>query len=349
MAPFNNSKRTRSQLTLPALSPSMLGRSPLKNAKLALRHAPNSQVQLHLQTRQPSKLRNATGSSSSSLDGEATDEEDEILLSPNKRKHNSIVTMNAINKDLNKNKKRLSGEHEHDFAQDGNGDRRESKRAKTMDSSGNDSDAENRPSTSLIFEQKKKAPFQHERSVDSQRGRLGSPSVPRVDLRTGSPALPWRSSSPTTDGMGFKMTPRPRDPSLGTMDVDMDAPPTPTPAPKPPSTPRPTSPTPLSSNPPSFTPLTPQSQTPQGFNLGSGSGLAPGRTAGSNVTMSPLTPLPPTPAIFGGPLRAFTLGKGVVQSVSVSEFLCCVRVRSAVLHVFLYAWLCFLFLFELFL
>ncbi|KIM75816.1 hypothetical protein PILCRDRAFT_13314 [Piloderma croceum F 1598] len=283
-----NAKRTRSQLTLPSLNPSVLGRSPLRDAKLAMRHAPNSQLQAHSKPRQPSKLRNNT-----SMDEEATDEEDEILLSPNKK--------------LNSNRKRLSEEHE--LAQDENGNTRESKRAKMGPSPGPSlahTDPLHQPSPHL--EQRKMDDFQRERAVDSPRGRSAEPSVRHVDLRTAS-SSPWRSSSPIKGGSAVKMKPKPKD--AGAMDVDATPNLTPNLTPKPPSTPRPAPSTPVSHITPSITPCTPRSQTPQGLNLG----LGPGRTTGMTGPMSPLTPVPPTPALFaGGPLRAFTLGKAGGQS-----------------------------------
>ena len=86
---FLNVKRTRSQLTLPDLDPDVLGRSPLKDAKLALRHAPN-----YAHPYPPSKLHISTSMEAEVTD--ATDEENEILLTPDKN-HNA-----------NMNKKRLS-------------------------------------------------------------------------------------------------------------------------------------------------------------------------------------------------------------------------------------------------
>jgi hypothetical protein len=286
MATFNP-KRTRSNLTLPSLNPTLLGRSPLRDAKLAMRHAPNSQHQPHSKLHQPSKLSNTT-----SMDEEATDE-DEILLSPNKK--------------LNSNRKRLSDEHE--LAQDENGDPRGSKRAKLGPSSGSSlahTDPVHQPSPHL--EQRKIDNFHRERAADLPRGRSVEPSVRHVDLRTAS-SSPWRSSSPLKDGSAMK--PKPKD--AGAMDVDLTPNNTPNLTPKFPSSPRPAPSASVSHNTP-IAPCTPRSQTPQGLNLG----LGPGRTAGMSGPMSPLTPVPPTPALFaGGPLRAFTLGKAGGQSVSV--------------------------------
>src|SRR5882762_5312176 len=59
-----------------------------------------------------------------------------------------------------------------------------------------------------------------------------------------------------------------------------------------------------------------QCQTPKGLNLGTAAEVGGSNRTGISGSMSPLTPLPPTPASFeGGPLRAFTLGKGIGQGV----------------------------------
>jgi hypothetical protein len=257
-----NSKRTRSQLTLPALDPSALGRSPLKDARLALRHGFNSQ----------SKLRDHT----TMQEGEVTDddEEDEILLSP---RNANVYT------DTNRNKKRLSDEHE---PHDENGDPRELKRAKT------DPLLVNSP---LFTEDTQSHTSPHSEEPQITRS-AGDPSVPHVDLRTIPVAgSPWRALSP----MKVKVLDKPTK-DAGAMEVDVDTP-NPTPPPVAPSTPRPANSTPTSLP---HTPPPNPIQTPQGLNLGrlpiNGSG-----------PMSPLTPLPstPSPNLFaGGALRAFTLG-----------------------------------------
>jgi hypothetical protein len=184
-----NTKRTRSQLTLPALNHSVLGRSPLKDARSALRNASNTQVQLQ---RPHSKLRII------GMDGEDEDE-DEILLSPNKK---------AAYK--NKNRKRPSEE----FSRDENVDR-ESKRHK-MDSLPSlvltSADAENIHPGSESSQQRK-GHFDPERSMklssELQIARsvpplpAHSPPVPHLDLKTVF-ASPWRSGSPVKNGSMLK-------------------------------------------------------------------------------------------------------------------------------------------------
>jgi hypothetical protein len=289
-----NAKRTRSQLTLPALNPDILGRSPLKDARLALRHAPN-----HPHPRIPHTSRN--------MGEEVTDGEDEILLSP------KIPN-------TNKNKKRPSDGHED--IQDENGNPRESKRAK-MDSLPLPSlvlaDTENHPGPER--DQKTmnaKSPLQRERLVESQSPRgypSASPSnpVPLIDRKTvptsSSPLrynslvkgiTPGAHATPKSNSMVVDATPDPNSSNTSYIPRPLGTPSTPRPAPSP--------------------GLAIQSQTPQGLNLGSGPRLGQMKGTGINGPMSPLTPLPSTPTLFGGPLRAFTTGSGLGFQ-GVSKFL----------------------------
>lgn len=259
-----NTKRTRSQLTLPALNHSTLGRSPLKDARSALRNATNLQVQLQLH-RAPSKLRIST------MDSDT--DEDEILLSPNKKVPNK-----------KNNKKRLSEE----CSKDGNGERvlKRSKMDPLPSLVLTSADTENiQPSPGPS--QQRKAHLDNEQLATSylelQRSRsmppspARSPPVPHLDLKT-IPPSPWRSSSPAKNGSMLKPVIEP---------VIMEA----NTATKPPATPRIPA--------PAFSTNISQIQTPKG--LHANLGMEP---------MSPLTPLPPTPALFGsGPIRAFTSGR----------------------------------------
>lgn len=160
-------KRTRSQLILPALDPSTLGRSPLKDARSALRNAPNSQIQLSIH-QLPSKLQ------SLDMGGDATDDEDEILLSPDKRQ---------------KAKKRISEEQNGDPH-----DARQAKRVK-MGILSSKGDAENHHPSSqpekLSSITTELQPPQIRSVSPASPGR-----IPHIDLKT-IPPSPWRATSPT--------------------------------------------------------------------------------------------------------------------------------------------------------
>lgn len=165
-----NFKRTRSQLTLPPLDPSAIGRSPLKDARSALRNGINLPGIIFPQ-RELSKLRIA----SSSMDGE--EDEDEILLSPKRA-----------------NRKRYSDEvHGGD---ENNPDSRASKRAKVME---HPFDTDNVPSKQVSTSD----PFVFKRAKSIERiSSYNPPSssytpirpVPHINLKTMSPS-PWRTGS----------------------------------------------------------------------------------------------------------------------------------------------------------
>ncbi|KZP19589.1 hypothetical protein FIBSPDRAFT_559479 [Athelia psychrophila] len=274
-----NDKRTRSQLTLPALNPSTLGRSPLKDARLALRNTSNSQSLANPLPLQ-SKLR------ASIMATEASDGDDEILLSP--KKH-TMVAEQCVFKD----KKRHSEENDEGAIVE-----RVSKRVKmqvlpsvTVEERDLQTNAGVPPSDKPTDS---KGPFDFKPPPQtpqrqSEAASIPAPSIPHLDLK--SIASPWKSASPAKQFEKLLIPQTPR--QAGAMEVDRAPSSKGQPASHPPSTPRPSAPA-----------ITVQPETPEGQTFNPLT-----RNHGMMGPMSPLTPLPPTPAIFGNTIRAFTAGK----------------------------------------
>lgn len=357
---MSGDKRTRSQLTLPALDPSTLGRSPLKDARLALRNTSNSQVQPEAS----SKLRTVI------MDGDATDGDDEILLSPRK--------LVASTSRSNVNKKRNSEEHE--VVE--NGETRGSKRAKmnplppslivTTSDAENCADAGRGGNNGLFDFEPKPHPQRHPGPPPSTPG----PSVSHINLKDtnseehqvvengdtrGSKRAKIASLLPDAenhvdakkDPFDFQPIPQPQTPqrpppSRSVPHINLKnivASPWKIASPAKQfekflsqpkarvatdTNPMPDAPIPPSTPRPAIKinvlPETPEAQTTQGLNYMHGN-------HGMIGPMSPLTPLPPTPAVFGNTIRAFTAGTkgpgvlGLLGAVQVSS-----RVVKIVLH-----------------
>ncbi|KAF7980843.1 hypothetical protein HWV62_36486 [Athelia sp. TMB] len=277
----NDKRTTRSQLTLPALDPSALGRSPLKDARLALRNTSNSQLLAK-------SLAPLSESSAVIMGGDASDGDDEILLSPKKQTADPDQV-------TSKNKKRHSDEEPSQTTAE-----RESKRAKMQalpPSTAEEGDIIGvmAPVDIPMGSNVKPPPETPQRQLEANT-IARAPPIPHIDLKNIA-ASPWKTSSPAKL---FQKLLVPQTPRASNTDLSSS------------------SKFPLPVTPRTSAPIiNVQPETPEGQILGPANDKH-----GMVGPMSPLTPLPPTPAIFGNTIRAFTAGKkgpGVLERLGAVQ------------------------------